>query len=325
VLYDAAFVELLQDEHGVIEGAVVNTPNGFETIGAASIVLAAGGFEASAEKRAKYLGKDWDVAKVRGSRFNTGEVLETALKYGAATTGEWSGCHATMVHASAPKVEMGQEVLFPLAYPYGIIVDRDGQRFTDEGADFYLHTYAALGRTILNLPGAKAFQIFDAKSQHLLKGEGGGELSYAVPHHSANTLGELAEMAGINPRQFEGTVDEFNSAIQAGDYDPSRLDGKRTNGLAIDKLNWAMALDTPPFRAYPVECGITFTYGGLSCTVDGQVLDTSGRVLQSMYAIGELAGTFYSNYVGGSGLTKGAVFGYRAGRHAGTHALQVRT
>jgi tricarballylate dehydrogenase len=137
-----------------------------------------------------------------------------------------------------------------------------------------------------------------------------------VPHYTADSLGDLAAQAGIPSEAFQREVERFNAAVQPGEFDASVLDGKRTIGLPINKSNWAFPLDSPPYQAFPVECGITFTYGGLSTDIDGQVFDTSGSAIPGLYAVGEIAGTFFSNYAGGSGLIKGAVFGRRAGRHA---------
>lgn len=320
IAYDAALTDLIVDDNGAVIGGIVAREGGLEPVYASSVVLAAGGFEASPERRARYLGSGWDVAKVRGTRYNTGECLDIALRLCAATSGEWTGCHATMVHGIAPDAEMGEEVLFPLAYPFGILVDRDGRRFFDEGEHFYLHTYAKLGKMIMERPGGRAFQIFDAKSKHLLKAEGAGDLAYAVAHETADNLDDLAKAIGLAPEALIKTVEAYNAAVQEGPFDPSRLDGKRTRGLDVDKTNWAVELDTPPYEAYPVDCGITFTYGGLKSSTDGEVLNTSGRPIAGLYVAGEMAGSFYSNYAGGSGLTKGAVFGRRAGVHAARKA-----
>jgi tricarballylate dehydrogenase len=317
--YEAQMIDLTFNERGELDGVIIKTPASIERVHVGAVILASGGFEASPEMRARYLGPGWDLAKVRGTRYNTGEALEVALRHGAASAGEWSGCHATMVHAIASSIEMGEEVLFPLSYPFGIIVDGNGERFTDEGANYFMQTYAKLGKEILNRPGGVAFQIFDAKTAHLLKGEGAGQLAYAVPHHTANSIEELAVMAGLPSDQFQREVDRFNSAIVEGEFDASILDDKHTSGLSVDKSNWALPIDTPPFEAFPVECGITFTYGGLSTDVNGQVIDTSGKSIRGLYAVGEIAGTFFSNYAGGSGLTKGAVFGRRAGVHAASN------
>lgn len=319
VAYESALTDLIVDESGAISGGIVSRRDGLERVSAGAVVMAAGGFQASPERRARYLGSGWDVAKVRGSRFNTGECLDIAVRAGAASWGEWTGCHATMVHASAPDVEMGEEVLFPLSYPFGILINQAGKRFVDEGEHFYLHTYAKLGKLTLDQPGGRAFQVFDSKTAHLRHGEGAGELAYAVPHATADDLRELAVVADIdNPDRFVRTIEEYNDAVADGEFDPTKLDGKRTHGLKPDKSNWALPIDTPPFEAFPVECGITFTYGGLRSNENGQVLDSSGHPMRGLYVAGEMAGSFYKNYVGGTGLTKGAVFGRRAGRHAAT-------
>jgi tricarballylate dehydrogenase len=323
VFYEAALVDLTRDSRGRVSGALVQSPAGLERIRASAVVLAAGGFEASPEKRARYLGAGWDTVKVRGSRFNTGECLDIAIRHGVATAGEWSGCHATMVHASAPPVEMGNESAFPLAYPFGITVNSKGRRFADEGEHYHLRTYAKLGRAVFEQPGRRAYQLFDGKSRHLRAAEGGGELAYAVPHLESNDLRDLGRQAGIDADQLVASVAAFNDAVQPGDFDPARLDGKRTRGLDIEKTNWALPIDTPPFELYPVECGLTFTYGGLRTTLDGQCLNTAEAPIPGLYAVGEMAGTYFGNYAGGSGLTKGTVFGRRAGRHAADAAVEA--
>ena len=283
---------------------------------AASVILAAGGFEADLEMRARYLGPGWDLVKVRGSRFNTGECLRFAIELGAATDGHWSGCHATMVHAGGAEVEMG-DAAFPHAYPLSIMVNVDGRRFADEGEDFQYYTYAKLGRAVLVQPHGRAFQVFDGKTIGLRSGDWLGTAAYELPCGRSNALDEAAQQAGImNISEFRRTVAEYNVAVQDGAFDPSRKDGKHTLGLDIDKSNWALRIDQPPFEVVPVECGITFTFGGLKFNGIGQVLDRRGSIIKGLYVVGEMAGTFFLNYAGGSGLTKGTVFGRRAGRHA---------
>jgi tricarballylate dehydrogenase len=323
IAYEASVVDLLVDEaSGAVEGVLVDNPAGRERIYAGSVILASGGFQANPEMRAKYLGPAWDVIKVRGTRFNTGEALSAALRHGAAPFGQYSGCHATMVHAISPGVEMGEEVAFPHGYPYSITVNRLGERFVDEGRGFYASTYASYGREVLAQPGNIAFQVFDAVSGPWRDTTGVGR--YAIEHPVADTLPELARAAGIDARRFAETVDAYNTAVQEGEFDPSRLDGKSTKGLAIEKSNWALPLVNPPFEAFPVECGLTFTYGGLATTVDGEVRGLSGRPLTGLYAVGEVAGSFFYNYLGGTGLMKGAVFGRRAGRHAAARSAVGR-
>jgi Succinate dehydrogenase/fumarate reductase, flavoprotein subunit len=282
-----------------------------------SVILACGGFEADAERRARHLGEPWRHAKVRGTRHNTGELLDAALALGAARGGDWSTCHSTAWDAWAPDNESNREFTNRLtrqSYPLGIVVNAAGRRFVDEGADFRNYTYAKYGREILAQPGSLAFQLFDATTRPWLRAE-----EYEMPGASeivADSLEELAARAGIDANGLVSTVAEFNAAIVEAPFDPNVKDGRASN-VAPPKSNWALALDTPPFYAYPVTCGITFTFGGLRGDVDGRVLREDGSHLPGLFAVGEaLGGLFSGNYPGGSGLAAGAVFGRRAGSRA---------
>ena len=176
------------------------------------------------------------------------------------------------------------------------------------------YTYAKYGREILSQPQRAAFQLFDGKTRHLLRDE------YWIPQASmikANTVQELADGLGIDRDGLTGTVQQFNSAVQAGEFDPTVLDGKGTRGIVPPKSNWALPLDTPPYLGYAVTCGITFTFGGLKINREAQVLDTEDLPIPGLYAAGELVGgLFYNNYAGGAGLMAGAVFGRIAGASA---------
>jgi tricarballylate dehydrogenase len=200
------------------------------------------------------------------------------------------------------------------------MVNADGRRFLDEGADFRNYTYAKYGRRILEQPGQFAWQVFDHKVDYLLRDE---YRIRQVTKVSAQSLDELAgKMQGVNAANFLETVEEYNSAVKVEvPFDPNALDGRGTNGLAVPKSNWANTLDEPPYQAYQVTCGITFTFGGLRINENGGVHDTDGGVIAGLFACGEMVGgLFYYNYPGGSGLTSGAVFGRRAGSAAGALA-----
>jgi len=190
------------------------------------------------------------------------------------------------------------------------MVDIDGKRFADEGEDFFPYTYSKLGREVLRLPGGTAFQIFDSKVKHLLRSEYNSGTSV-----TADTIESLGKrLSGLDWETFVKTVKEFNEAVQDTPYDPSKKDGKCTKGIGPVKSNWAQRLDTPPFYAYPVTCGITFTFGGIRITDKGEVVDTEENIIGGLFAAGEITGgSFYHNYPGGSGLMKGAVFGRIAG------------
>jgi tricarballylate dehydrogenase len=321
VRYQTKGVRLIQDRKGKVCGVVAQGPEGFEELSAKTVVLASGGFEANAEMRTRYLGQGWELAKVRGVPYNTGDGIRMALDIGAQSHGHWSSCHAVAWDLNAPP--FGDRTITELyqkhSYPFGLIVNLDGKRFVDEGADFRNYTYAAYGREILKQPLGAAFQIFDDKVKHLLRDE------YRIPQATTattNTIEELADRLGINREGFVATVREYNAAVQAGHYDPTVLDGKCTQGITPPKSNWALPIDTPPYIGYAVTCGITFTFGGLKIDSRGQVIDTEGNVMPGLYAAGELVGgLFYHNYAGGSGLASGAVFGKLAGSSAAEDAL----
>jgi tricarballylate dehydrogenase len=283
-------------------------------------VLAAGGFEANPEWRARYLGPDWDLARVRGTPYNTGDGIAMALAVGAQPCGHWSGCHAVAWDANAPPFgdrRIG-ELFQKHSYPFGLIVNREGRRFVDEGADFRNYTYAKYGREILKQPGRVAFQIFDQKVVPLLREE---YRIKEVTKAEAQTLEELAEALEIDRDGLVRTVREFNAAVQPGTFDPTVLDGKSTRGIVPPKSNWALPLDTPPYLGFAVTCGITFTFGGVRVTPEAAVVDTEGDVIPGLYAAGELVGgLFYHNYPGGTGLMSGAVFGRIAGEQAAIYA-----
>ena len=301
---------------GRVTGVRYLTEDGEEgRLGAESVVLASGGFEADAARRERYLGPGWQNAKVRGTPFDTGDLFDAAFELGAAHGGDWSSCHSVQWDAFAPGNESNRTLTNRLtrqSYPLGIVVNRDGERFVDEGADFRNYTYSKYGREVLRQPGSVAWQIFDQALRPLLRSE-----EYDMPGISvavAPTIRDLATQAGIDPDGLERTVDGFNSAIREdAPFDPTVKDG-RSADVDPPKSNWASAIATPPFYAYAVTCGITFTFGGLKGDVDGRVLTGSGEPLPGLLACGEaLGGLFSGNYPGGSGLTAGMVFGRRAG------------
>ena len=319
ILYEARANGLIVDDKGKVGGVRVQTREGTADFHGHAVVLAAGGFEANPEMRARYLGPGWDLVKVRGSRYNSGEVLNLALAFGAQPVGHWSGCHAVLVDSEAPDVECAYEHRY--SYPYGIMVDINGKRFVDEGEDFFSYTYAKCGREVLRLPWRTAYQIFDSKTRPLLRSEYNRGF-----HVSADSIEALAKkLPGLDWGNVVKTVNEFNAAVNDAPFDPSKHDGKSTRGISPTKSNWAQLLDTPPFYAFPVTCGITFTFGGVGITEKCQVKDTSGNVISGLFAAGEITGgSFFNNYPGGSGLMKGAVFGRLAGTSAADFAKANR-
>jgi tricarballylate dehydrogenase len=282
---------------------------------AESVVIAAGGFEANSAMREKYLGPGWGNAKLRGTPNNTGELIEKAIGLGASRGGDWSTCHSTAWDAWTPENESNRELTNRLtrqSYPLGIYVNANGQRFVDEGADFRNYTYAKYGSVILKQPGSIAYQVFDATLRPRLRTE-----EYEMPGVGvavADSIPALATALGIDPNALTSTIDEFNSAIdRSALYDPTIKDGRRVD-LDPPKSNWSWPIEVAPFYAYPVTCGITFTFGGLKGDTHGRVLRDDGSVISGLFAVGEaMGGLFSGNYPGGSGLAAGMVFGRRAG------------
>lgn len=322
VRYENRATALVADDSGVT-GVRVTSPEGSYVIDSRSIVLAAGGFESNSEWRARYLGPGWDLAKVRGTRHNNGDGIRMALDIGAMPFGHWSGCHAVGWDRNAPDfgtLAVG-DGFQKHSYPLGIMVNARGDRFVDEGADFRNYTYAKYGREVLAQPGQFAWQVFDAKTQDMLRDE---YRIREVTRVRADTLQDLAKkMDGVDPGGFLSTVEEYNAAVMTDvPFDPNVKDGRGTRGLTVPKSNWANPIDEPPFEAYGITCGVTFTFGGLRISEEAEVKDVAGRPIPGLFACGELVGgIFYFNYPGGSGLTAGAVYGRRAGAGAGHRAL----
>jgi len=317
VWYSARVTSLVADDTGV-HGVHVRKDGKTVEVRAKSVVLAGGGFQANPEWRARYLGPGWELAKVRGTRFNTGDVIKMALDIGASPVGNWSGCHAVAWERNAPEfgdLAIGDQFQ-KHSYPWGVYVNAQGRRFVDEGADFRNYTYAKYGRVILNQPGQFAWQVFDAKVKGQLRDE---YKIRQVTKVTANTLEELVKkLDDVDAVAALEELQAYNRAVKTDiPFNPNVKDGRRTEGLAIPKSNWANTLDTPPFEAYAVTCGITFTFGGLRINTDAQVMSTDGEPIPGLYAAGELVGgIFYFNYPGGTGLTNGSVFGRIAGGNA---------
>jgi tricarballylate dehydrogenase len=321
--YGARATHLLTDDRQRVTGVTLRQEGRERAVQAGAVVLASGGFEANSEWRTRYLGPGWDLAKVRGSRYNMGDGIRMALGIGAMPNGHWSGAHAVGWELNAPTygdLAVG-DGFQKHSYPFGIMVNAEGRRFVDEGADFRNYTYAKYGHVILAQPNQFAWQVFDQKVTHLLRDE---YRIKQVTKVTADSLEQLAsKLEGVDPKQFLETVAEYNKSVRTEvPFDPNVKDSRRTEGLNIDKSNWANPLDTPPYEAYAVTCGITFTFGGLRINPDAEVLDTEEKPISGLYACGELVGgIFYFNYPGGTGLTNGSVFGRIAGTNAGVFAV----
>ncbi|KAF9220997.1 FAD/NAD(P)-binding domain-containing protein [Gyrodon lividus] len=340
IWFDSPAIKLTK-EGGSVTGVVVRKGGEEVSLKALSVILAAGGYESSAELREKHLGPDWKLARVRGTPYNTGDGFVMAQAIGAKLVGDWSGCHSTCWDANAP-VDTGDKELSnqltKSGYPLGIMVNVKGKRFVDEGQDFRNYTYAKYGRQILLQPGGCAFQLWEADMIRYLRKEEYGD--GVVEKITAPTIEELADKLvgkGLqDKRRFLRTVSEYNAAVHQHraehadlEWDPAVKDGLSTQSstmsLVVSKSNWALPIVNGPFLAVKVTCGITFTFGGLAISPEtAAVLSESGEPIPGLFCTGEMVGNlYYNNYPGGSGLTAGTVFGMKAGREAGKRAGQA--
>lgn len=313
VWYNAAGEQLLT-EQGAISGIVVNKQGTTITVTCKAVVLACGSFEASKQQREQFIGQEWGEAIVRGTEFNTGDGITMALDVGAVRAGQLDGCHSIGTDANVPKVgnfEKPGDIYKKHSYPYSIMLNQDGHRFVDEGADFRNYTYAKYGKEILKQPNHIAYQLYDAKVRPILRKEYDLEEATVV---QADTLAQLADQLDVNKEQFLQTIEEYNAAVSDAPFNPSVKDGKGTSGITPPKTNWAQTIDEGPFYAFPVTCGITFSFSGVKANEQAEVLDADGNAIPGLFAAGEMIGEiFYENYPGGSGLMSGAVYGKIAG------------
>ncbi|HJS84979.1 MAG TPA: FAD-dependent tricarballylate dehydrogenase TcuA [Acetobacteraceae bacterium] len=312
-LYDTE-VLALHMEQGAVRAADI-TYKGFpHTVQARAVVAASGGFQGNLDWMREYWGDAVDNFVIRGTPYNRGRVLRNLLDQGVASVGDPTQCHAVALDARAPKFDGGITTRLD-SVPFSIVVNRDGDRFYDEGQDVWPKRYAIWGRLIAQQPGQIAYSICDAKTVKLF-------MPSVYPAIQADTLGALAERLGLDPPKLRATVDRFNQAVRPGRFDNTRLDGSATEGLDPPKTNWARTIDIPPFYGYPLRPGITFTYLGLRVDERARVLMQDGRPAANLFASGEImAGNILGRgYLAGFGMTIGTVFGRIAGEQAARHA-----
>jgi tricarballylate dehydrogenase len=316
IAYETTAESLLTDRSGRVIGVRVLEPDGYTDVKArGGVVIASGGFEANPEMRVRYLGRFMDNVILRGTRYNTGEGLKMALEIGAMPAGQWGDFHSAVLDARSTPFECGVTAIY--IFQLGLFVDEDGERFLDEGEDFRDQTYVKFSKAIMNHKNGVAFNVFDSRPRTEDPDAWKRAIRTSEEPYEADTIGDLAKIINVPPERMERTIQAYNSACQPGAFDPLRLDGLGTKGLAVNKSNWARPLDTPPFLAYPVTGGITFTFGGLKANTNSQVIHTSGRVIPGLYVAGEPMGElYYYNYMGATSVLRGAVFGRIAGQQA---------
>ncbi|HET9834623.1 MAG TPA: FAD-dependent tricarballylate dehydrogenase TcuA [Vicinamibacterales bacterium] len=314
VRYEAQVAEI-EFVDGAIRTVSIREPDGSRTIKAKAFVLAAGGFESNLEWLKDIWGAAADNFIVRGTPYNTGTVLRLMLDRGAQPVGDATQFHAVAIDGRAPKFDGGIVTRLD-CISLGIVVNKHGARFYDEGEDFWPKRYAIWGRLVAQQPDQIAYSIVDAKSANLF-------MPSVFPPMTASTIPDLARQLGLVPAALERTVDEFNRAIRQGTFNHAVLDDCRTSGLMPDKTHWARPLDTPPFWGYPLRPGITFTYLGLKVDERARVMMTNRERASNVFAAGEImAGNILGQgYVAGVGMTIGTVFGRIAGSEAGALAV----
>ena len=314
VSYETGALQLLTDARRRVIGVRCASPDGLvDLMAKGGVVLASGGFQANAQMRVAHLGRYADSIILRGTRYNTGEGIRMAIDIGAQPAGQWGDYHSAVIDARSPAVECGVTALYN--FQMGIIVNAQGERFLDEGEDFRDHTYVKFGKAIIEQADGSASCIFD--QQMVQREEFGRAWRPVGPPMEAPTIRALAGALELPADALERTVEAFNRAVEPGEFDLDRLDGKGTRGLRPPKSNWAMPLEEPPFVAIPVTGGITFTFGGLKVDTSARVIDVAGGPIDGLYAVGELMGEiFYYNYPGASSVIRGAVYGRIAGREA---------
>ena len=314
ILYDSEVVNMAMDDGSV--RSIDITYKGFpETVHARCVVASSGGFQANLDWMREYWGDAVDNFVIRGTPYNRGRVLKNLLDQGVAAIGDPTQCHAVALDARAPKFDGGITTRLD-SVPYSIVVNRNGDRFYDEGEDVWPKRYAIWGRLIAQQPGQIAYSICDAKAFPLF-------MPSVFPAIKADTLEELAANLKLDPTKIRDTVDDFNKAVKSGQvFDNLKLDGNATDGLTPNKTNWARSIDKPPFYGYPLRPGITFTYLSVRVNEKAQVLMDNGKPAGNLFASGEImsGNILGKGYLAGFGMTIGTVFGRIAGQEAARRA-----
>lgn len=317
VLYRTTAQDLLRDGDGRIAGVLATGPDGQRiAVPGRNTLLASGGYQGNPEMLTRYMGaRARHIRPVaRGGYYNRGEGIRMALAAGAAAAGDFGSYHAEPVD---PRSRQPEAVIF--IYPYGVLVNRRGERFLDEAPGTADATYDAITRTIADQPDGIAYALFDDGVEEIPRWR--ASIRSDVPAIEAPTLEGLIAALDLPMEATLATIAAYNAACPTdGQFDPTRLDGLATGGLAPAKTNWARPLAKPPFRAYPVISANCFTFGGLKVNADAQVLDGDGKPMPGLYAAGETVGLYHQVYTGSTSVLRGAVFGRLAAQHAAAPA-----
>ncbi|UWR10328.1 FAD-dependent oxidoreductase [Sulfitobacter mediterraneus] len=315
ILYETTAKDLITDDTGRVTGAVCSDAKGEKLlINAKSTILASGGFQGNPEMMTHYIGpKAANIRPVaRGGYYNRGEGIKMALELGAAPAGEFGSYHAEPVD---PRSTEAEAVVF--IYPYGILVDKFGQRFIDEAPGTVDAHYDDISRSFADQPDGIAYVIFDNKVEDIPRWK--TSIRSDVPPIEADTIPALAEKLGIDVTGLAQTIEQFNAACpDVDEFKPFEIDNASTQGLSPNKSNWSRPLDAGPYRAFPMISSSCFTFGGLKVNPKSQVLDGDGKIIRGLLAAGETVGIYHQVYTGSTSVLRGAVFGRIAGETATT-------
>ncbi len=313
MLYGADVTDL-HIEDGMFLSAVLKHGDGRISLRAASLVAAAGGFEANIEWLREYWGEAADNFLIRGTPYNRGAILKLLLAKGVQEVGDPTQCHAVAIDARAPKFD-GGIITRHDSVVFGIVVNKNAERFYDEGEDIWPKRYAIWGRLVAAQPDQIAYIIFDKSARNSF-------MPTLFPPIEASSIAGLAGQLALDPAALEKTISDFNAAVRPGTFDHTILDDCRTEGLDPPKSHWARRIESPPYHAYPVRPGITFTYLGTRVNRQARMLMKDGKPSANMFAAGEImAGNVLGKgYAAGIGMTIGSVFGRIAGQEAAKYA-----
>ena len=276
-----------------------------------AVTLACGGFEGNLEMLSRYLGPKAAYMRpvCKGGYFNRGEGIQMALDIGALGAGEFGSFHAEPVD---PRSGISEPSVF--VFPYGVLVNSEGKRFTNEAPGTVDAWYERVTRKILEQTGGIAWVILDQK----VKDVPNYKLSIRTdqPAIEAFSLSDLALRIGLPVADLVDTVAQYNAACQQGEWKPLELDGLATQGVRPEKSNWALPIDQGPYFAYPIIAANVFTFGGLKIDEQARVIGVDGAPIRGLYAAGETAAMYFGNYCGGTSVLRGLVFGRKAGQSA---------
>lgn len=310
--YETTAMRLDLDEDGGVR-ALLARQHGEAIRFAGRVVLACGGFEGNSEMLTRYIGPRAVYLRpiCKGGNFNRGEGIRMALDAGAAAAGDFGSYHAEPID---PRSGVSEPSVF--IFPYGILVNKTGERFTDEAPGSVDAHYESVTRRIFEQRGGLAYALLDAKHMRIPNYRLG--IRTDKPPVVAQSVAEMARALEIPAETLTATVAAYNQACSGAAWRPLEVDGLGTTGLMPRKSNWAMRIDEPPYHAYPIISANVFTFGGVKVDAHARVLDADGAPIRALYAAGEVIGMYYGTYTGATSVLKGLVFGRLAGLDAAT-------